>query len=451
MSKLLLPFAFLMAVAVACSGGGGQADLTDRDITDEELSAMVLPQSDLGPDYEDFELDDESGIRTNEDVIGDAFERDDETQDIDRFGRIKGWQESYTLYPAFMKGEGTFGVGTSVDLYRDADGASGSLKDDLEDWQRAVGKTYGDMTVEAGEQFEVADVGDEALGVLMPVSLQSEKDTTMSQTVVAFRKGNLIGAAFVQAYGGTDATEEAIALGRKLDERIGAVLDGEVAPKPLPTAEPTEEPSSGVAPSDVLHSFRFSNEISVETDGSLMIASEGEFEAPDRLRCSVRTVVNGASFGTGTVVIIGPDAWLDEGDGFEAFTADDPEVVDGLDLCAGSRLFWEDYDFTDNSDAMHEGPVMKNGVEANVYAQALDGVEFVPSALEGLTFNDFVVWVAEDGGWPVAFEMDYLADAEVAADMGLSPAGDSQQLHATVRADITDANDADIHVEPPTP
>ena len=62
---ILVALAFLSASA--CGGGGsGPKDMTDREITDGELSLMVLPQSDLGSQYADFTLDDTSGLQSND-------------------------------------------------------------------------------------------------------------------------------------------------------------------------------------------------------------------------------------------------------------------------------------------------------------------------------------------------------------------------------------------------
>ena len=112
MLKMLLPLAFLMAVAVACNGGDGQSDLTDREVTDEQLSLMALPHSELGSDYADFELDeDESGLNSNEQAIADAFDPENEAADVERFGRLNGYGQQYSSFQAMLDGEGVFLVG----------------------------------------------------------------------------------------------------------------------------------------------------------------------------------------------------------------------------------------------------------------------------------------------------------------------------------------------------
>ncbi len=59
-------------------------------------------------------------------------------------------------------------------------------------------------------------------------------------------------------------------------------------------------------------------------------------------------------------------------------------------------------------------------------------------------------WIAEDGGWPVAVNLDFSADLGALIEQFGLPAGESgQQGKIILRVDITDVNSSDIHVEPP--
>jgi hypothetical protein len=63
MRRLFTVLAALALLSMSACGGGAEKDITDREITDGELSLMVLPLSDLGSQYAQFELDeDESGF-----------------------------------------------------------------------------------------------------------------------------------------------------------------------------------------------------------------------------------------------------------------------------------------------------------------------------------------------------------------------------------------------------
>ena len=465
--------ALTLALAVAC-GGGGQKDLTDREITDDELSLMALPLSDLGSQYADFELDDTSGLQSNEQVISDAFDKEDEAQDVERFGRANGYEALYTSSQALLEEKGPINIGMSVALHEKVDGASGNLKDGADDAQRAVGKTNEDVTIESADTFEVGDLGQDAVGVVLKASFKADQaEFTLNQTIVGFQEGRLIGSVVITGFEGEDMQAEVTAIARKLDERILAVLRGEVEPssaptseaKPAPTSkatseptsEPTSGPSAGVSPSDALESFRFSSEMAVEVDGGLALTAEGEFEAPDRLGCKISGSLGGIDVGGDELVVIGDDAWLDTGAGFEAFSADDPAVVEDLALCPGSPAFWEDFDFLQDPGPLTGQPDTINGVDAVRYslgdvAGALKSIGFLPAELEGVTINTFDVWVAEDGGWPVALDMDIAADAAAAAEtFGLPIEEGVQEARITMQVDITDVDAAGIHVEPPVP
>jgi len=466
--------ALVLVSASACGGGGGgQADLSDREITDEELSLMVLPLPDLGPQYADFELDDTSGLQSNEQVISDAFDTEDEAQDVEQFGRANGYEESYTFSAAQPDEKGPIHVATGVILHEDADGASGNLKNGAEDAQRVVGMSKEDVTIQGVETFEVGDIGQEAVGLIQKASIKvDEEELTIGQTIVGFREGRLIGSVAITNLEGEGAQEEATALARKLDERVLAVLRGEVeqpaatsqarpaptsAATPEPASEATPGPSAGVSPSDTLESFRFSAKMSVELDGGLVLTSEGEFEAPDRLGCTISGSLDGTAVGKDELVVIGDDGWLDSGAGFDAYSADDADVVQDLSLCPGSATFWEGFDFIQEPGALRGQPDTMNGVDATRYSlgeavETLKSIGFLPTELEGMTINTFDVWVAEDGGWAVALDVDILADAQAAAETFGLPVGEGvQQARVTMRVDITDVNATDIHVEAPTP
>jgi hypothetical protein len=212
-----------------------------------------------------------------------------------------------------------------------------------------------------------------------------------------------------------------------------------------------------VWPSDVLGSFRFAANMSIEVGGALVLKMEGEFEAPDRLGCTISGSFNGSAVGRDELVVIGHDAWLDTGAGFQTTTADDTNVVQDLSLCPGSAAFWTGFDFLQNPSSIPGQPDTINGVDTTRYSlgnavEALKSIGFLPPELKGMTINTFDVWVAEDGGWPVGLNMDITADAQAAAEtFGLPVAEAGQEARITMRVDITDVNASDIHVEPPAP
>ena len=226
MRKLLPLLATLAAVAIACDGNG-VPDPTARDISDAELAAMVLPLEELGSAYADFERDDDSGFQSNEDKIDDAFDEEDEEGDVERYGRVTGYEESYTSVEGLLE-EGVFIIGTMVALYEDSDGASGDLKDEVNDSKDAEGTTDEGVTVGDVEEFDPDDFGDESVGLVLALSGEALGDLTFYGTLVAFRRGRIIGSVVIARFDDEDVRDEATELARKLDERVQAVLRGEV-------------------------------------------------------------------------------------------------------------------------------------------------------------------------------------------------------------------------------
>jgi hypothetical protein len=225
--------------------------------------------------------------------------------------------------------------------------------------------------------------------------------------------------------------------------------------KPGATPESTPTPGANVSPSDVLESFRFSGQMAVDVGGGLTLTMDGEFEAPDRLGCTISGSLSGSAVGSDELVVIGDNAWLDTGEGFQTTTSDDPNVVQDLALCPGSPRFWEGFDFIKEPGSLPGQPDTKNGVDTLRYSlgnavEALKSIGFLPAELEGMTITTFDVWVAQDGGWAVALDVDITADAQAAATTFGLPLGEAgQQARITMRVDITDVNATDIHVEPP--
>lgn len=234
-----------LALAAACGAmlsacGGGEPDVTAREISNEELVLMVLPQEELGAEYAGLVLDEfTSGFLSNEEAIENDYDGEDERGDIERFGRVNGYAEVYSPPPAdqgdpsALNEQGLM-VGTAIELLRDGEGASGRLEDETADYEREL---RGEAGTEAAEEvdlqpFSLSGIGDEAVGLQMrqPVPLDSGLKMFYNATIVSFRRGRLVGAAVVAEFADKDRQDELAALARKLDERIQAVLRGDITP-----------------------------------------------------------------------------------------------------------------------------------------------------------------------------------------------------------------------------
>lgn len=243
--------ALLLAVCSAVLGacGGGEADLAAGDISDEELALMALPQEEFGAEYAELELDEgTSGFLSNEEAIENDHDGDDERRDIERFGRVNGYAEVYSSPlgveddPSALSGTGLM-VGTGVELLRDSEGASGRLEDEIADYERELREEAGTEEVQEADLtlFSPDGIGDEAVGLQMeiPVPVDTGLKLFYNATHVSFRRGRLVGAIVIGEFNAGDRRDEVAALARKLDERIQAVLRGDI------TAASATTPTTG--------------------------------------------------------------------------------------------------------------------------------------------------------------------------------------------------------------
>ena len=221
----------LAAVAIAC-GGGDKAETDAQEVSDEDLAAMVLTQSDLGPELAELSLEESSGFDTNEARLQEADDPEDEAHDQQTFGRLNGFDRQFFGPEALLGGQGVLLIALGATLFADADGASGYLEDEVQDVERHVGQTDLEMLLEAADRFEVSQVGDEAIGLRTRASMLSEEGepARIYVTYVWFRRGNLIGDIAVARMDDEDASARALELAKRLDERIQAVLRDELTP-----------------------------------------------------------------------------------------------------------------------------------------------------------------------------------------------------------------------------
>jgi len=231
---------------------------------------------------------------------------------------------------------------------------------------------------------------------------------------------------------------------------IGGAAPAAQAPPPAgtPATGVPSDLTAIVAPTEVLDSFAYTLEMSLEAGGELVfsIESAGEFEAPDSFSCTISAQVPGEEAEI-DLVVTAEDAWIDIGTGLVPVSEENPQLTGSIGGCPGSSAFWEDASLP--SSLPPGVPETVNGVAALRYSLA--GVVgtpawfgLMPSEMEGLTVNAYDVWLAEDGGWLVRFVEDVSMDLDESAEEALPS-------RVVMRVDITNPNSPDIHVEPPVP
>ncbi len=231
-------------VLAACGGGGGEGgeDLTAREITGEELILMLLPKAEMGEDYAGLSVVRDPGFGTASESIRAIIDPEKQAEDLERFALISAFEVAYAESTiAEESGEPTGQtVAFAVHLFEDAEGASGYLEEELADCEGQVGamrtgKRDWDSQLTAAEGFKPGRIADESRGIRFTMTYFIDPPSGIDEhtTVVWFRRGRLLASTSISTtFGNPDFREATEALARKLDERIQAVLRGDIAVTP---------------------------------------------------------------------------------------------------------------------------------------------------------------------------------------------------------------------------
>jgi len=227
--KWMIPWVagLLLAVAMAACGGGGEADITARPISDADLGTMAVYEVDLPGEFAGFVRTEASGFKTNEQSAEENFDPADEAQDLERFGQVGEYVRAYG--PPEVEGTVAQGEAISlvsgVRLFGDAAGAAGYLQDELADVDGSVGKQIGGATIGEVSRFKVKRIADEAVGVRTRLMFRDDGSERLAYaTAVSFRRGRLLLSIAAVRMDEKDVSAELELLLRSLDERIKVVL-----------------------------------------------------------------------------------------------------------------------------------------------------------------------------------------------------------------------------------
>ena len=154
-------------------------------------------------------------------------------------------------------------------------------------------------------------------------------------------------------------------------------------------------------------------------DPDLFAKVEGDFVAPDRNHF---TAEGFRRFQSGEIlheeeeaVLIGGEAWLNSSEGWRQGSVNDPEIQDRIGSNPGTSDFWMEFLKTSQLDGLERSEEPVNGVKAEKittrdmkrFGRLLGAEE---KKLEGVELEEFTIWLAEDGGWPVAMRLIVLSE-----------------------------------------
>ena len=231
--------ALVLAVALsACGGGGEQADLTERPISDSELAIMGVYEPDLPQGFAGFVRTADSGLKTNEQAAEMHPDPEEEAQDQEQFGQLSEYVRAYQPPGAATSAADGAAISlvSTVQLFQDAAGASGYMADDVADLEASIGKASNGSTLQQVERFKTASIGDESVGRRMSETIdEGGQQRSAYGTRISFRYGRLLLSVTVLRADDQDVSKEIEALTRGLEERIKVILSAEPVTSPTPS------------------------------------------------------------------------------------------------------------------------------------------------------------------------------------------------------------------------
>ena len=233
--------AAVLLVAAACAGGDDELERALEALAEGDLAIMVLPQEELGDEFADLEVDEDSGFNNNEDEANDTADPDDTAEELEEAGRINGYDLLY-IDPdlsALEEGQGVILINTGLDLFEDNGAASDFIVDQLEDFLRLEGEEIeSGFTLEEVETFAVGGPGSDAVGLRLRSSFG---DTRIYGTTLAFKLDRLVGSVTINRADDTNVDSQAEEIARALEKRIEGVLLGDITGTPVPIPVEEEE------------------------------------------------------------------------------------------------------------------------------------------------------------------------------------------------------------------
>ena len=201
---------------------------------------------------------------------------------------------------------------------------------------------------------------------------------------------------------------------------------------------------------------------STNADGGpneIVVATEGDFQAPDRHAFTYRTQLRGVTIAE-SAVVIGDKVWLRSADGpWREAAPNEPQATE-LFSVAFSPIrpgFLGGPDFRRAQESVRRLPTTQefiNEVRAYHYGVGAEGQAYFQSFLAHEQFLQQVqdasweIWLAKDGAWPVRL----LASGTVTADLQILQELDLKApTHWELRIDISRPNDPELVVAAPAP
>ena len=397
-------------------------DVTARPLTTDDLRSMLPPgatgvaATDDGPTI---------SVHTNEALIsGATLDREDEASDLGRHGRLTGVWGQYSV--------GTHEAHVWIDVLRDADAAHGYLTDAAGDITKRIGGTHvGAVGAVSAEEFPVAGIGQEAIGLEVMLDGSDER----RETLILSRLGRLVVfSSVVREVGAADDRVPVQYLAEEVHDLAMQALLGNPAAARSSTARAPEG-----------YAFEFERIVTIG-EQRWVIAAEGMVAGAD-LSCRVRMQGFGQTVDR-DMVRVGGAMWARD-HGRPGYTP----VGTGNALDAPLVAFCPAWPVdTAVARLVPSGEPARHslaGVAAHGYRGTVDDVaDSVGAPLDAVTVEVFNYWIADDAPW--ILEINLVASGPTLSMAALvGPGLPEGTATVTIRQQITSIGDT-TPILPPT-
>ena len=246
-ARLLIP-ALGLSLLMSCGGPGATPTPVPTptpilSVAKEDLPKMALPLSFIEAEFPGFQLDaDGSGHLDHEDAADDTIEPDDTGADLAARGHLEGYKHDFSEPNVSLGAR----VSTRVELFATPALAQAFLTRQVQDFRRFIGIEFqeGSALTEFRE-LPAPDVGTDAVAVYLKASI-ANFEGGISNTFVAWLRGPVVARVRVLAFDDEDRVDAIRRLAQRMDERIVAVVAGEISALPATPAPPSSvEPQEG--------------------------------------------------------------------------------------------------------------------------------------------------------------------------------------------------------------
>jgi len=228
-ARVVIALAASLALAsgavVGCSRDGDDASnagQADRTVTSTDLADMVLPKSELGRRFSEFEEATVSGPMPNHRAATETF-ADDTGVDLAERGRRGGYRQVYSIgADTPVPADGLVSGGTYVESFESEEAARDYLNNRIAEFERAQGEAYpipavGTVRYAVVRPFAVSGIGADTAG--LEVVAETNRQTTY-EIQISFRVGRIVARASTVSVGDFTDRDQALRLAEALESRI---------------------------------------------------------------------------------------------------------------------------------------------------------------------------------------------------------------------------------------